>query len=581
VSPPRPVTLGVHVGHDAAAAIFVDGELRFAEEEERHTRVKAQGGCPWNAIDACLAAVGVSDAQVGTVALAWELERYLACRRELAAHAARVGNPEWVAKREREVAVVEEAVAALRERFPGARLQDHPHHRSHLACAALFAPEARGAVPEGPVLGLATDALGDAESLTVLSAGAEGALLTEPAVLLRRPPGQSIGFFYKRSAEAFGFQGREACGYLMALAGCAPSGDLAERLRTRLLQREGDGDGELGFVPGAFDPFRGHAGTAGRCFRADLVQELGLESDATLEARAPEARAVQELTELMLLDLAGRLVAAHRPRRVLLSGGVTLNCQALGRLAAAHPEVEWVACPVKKDSGAALGAAYLSELARVGPSGVRRPPSGLRLGTEVRDLGTACGEAPGGWRHEPAPDRETLIDWLTEDILEGQLVGLVDGRGEFGPRALGARSLLALPGSPMLAERLNRETKRRHAFQPFAGAFLQEEFTRRIPGALADVHMSWAVPFPPGNEDLAGILHRDGTSRVQLVSPGEDTLLRALLEALAARGEPGVVLNTSLNARGEPVPRTALEALETGERLGLRRLYAPTGRALR
>jgi carbamoyltransferase len=577
VSPPRAVTLGVHVGHDAAAAVFVDGELRFAEEEERHTRVKAQGGCPWNAIDACLAAVGASDEMVVTVALAWELERYLACRRELAAHAARVGNPQWLAKREREVAVVEEAVAALRERFPEASLQDHPHHRAHLACAALFAPEPRAAA--GPVLGLATDALGDAESLTVLAADAEVGLLTEPTVLLRRPPGQSIGFFYKRSAEAFGFTGREACGYLMALAGCAPSGDLAARLRPRLLER--GGDGELGFVPGAFDPFRGHGETANRCFLADLARDLGLGGGASFEARAPEARAVQELTELMLLDLAGRLLAAHGPRRVLLSGGVTLNCQALGRLAAAHPEVEWVACPVKKDSGTALGAAYLSELARLGPSGVRRPPPGLRLGTDVLDLGTACHEASGGWRHEPAPDRETLIAWLTEDILAGKLVGLVDGRGEFGPRALGARSLLARPNSPELAERLNRETKRRHAFQPFAGAFLEEEFTRRCPGALADVHMSWAVSFPAGNEDLAGILHRDGTSRVQLVPPGEDTVLRSLLEAIAARGEPGVVLNTSLNARGEPVPRTAVEAMETGERLGLCRLYAPTGRALR
>ena len=147
--PARHITLGVHIGHDAAAAVFSDAELWFAEEEERHTRQKAHNGCPWYAIDAALCAVSAGDHEVRTVAVTWSLSRYYECRRALAGHALEVGNREWSDRRDLEIRTVREGISALRERFGNAELVDFPHHLAHLACAVYFAPhEAVGSSSE-------------------------------------------------------------------------------------------------------------------------------------------------------------------------------------------------------------------------------------------------------------------------------------------------------------------------------------------------------------------------------------------------------------------------------------------------
>ncbi len=566
----REITLGIHVGHDAAAAVFVDSRLAFAEEEERHTGRKAQAGCPWQAIEEGLSAVSAPPSDVRTVALTWQLSRYLECRRDLAVHARRAGNEDWYDKRQHEVAVVQEAVLALRQRFPRADLMDFPHHHAHLACAVYFAP----ALARGPALGIVADALGDAESLTAFSAESAPGLLDHPAVVLRRAPAQSLGFFYKRAAEAFGFTGSEAPGYLMALAGWGDGVREADRLREKLFAA--DGDGLLAFAAGAFDPFRGHSETAGRCFPEDLLRALGLDrvaSGGDLLARAAQANAIQRLTEEYLEELVRHLVAAQRPATLFVSGGVFLNCVALGRLARALPEVDLVVCPVKKDSGAAIGAAVLADVARHGERVLQDRRRSLRLGTAV----TGCEPdwAHAG-RYQALPEPQERVSLLADDILEGRPVALLDGGGELGPRALGARSILARADDPDLAARLNVQVKDRYAFQPFAGAFLEGEVD-----AKADEFMSYAVHVKGAHQAIAGILHRDGSCRTQVVPRVEDSMLSDLLVELRSRGTPGVVLNTSLNARGEPMPRTAAAAIRTCARLGLDRIYTPAGRLLR
>lgn len=570
VSDSRDITLGVHVGHDAAAAVVADSRLVYAEEEERHTRRKSQDGCPWNALAAALAAASASASDVRTIALTWNLSRYLECRRDLAEHARRIGNQEWHEKRQREIAIVRDAVEELRRRFPKAAIVDVPHHHAHVACAVSF-----GAPGAGPVLGVVADALGDAESVTVFSASDDAGLLGSPEVVLRRSPQQSIGFFYKRASEVFGFSGSEACGYLMSLSGCGDGREAADLLRDRLVTR---GDQGLSSFTGDFDPFRGHSESAARCFPEDLLGRLQLPAraeDAELLARAAQANAFQRITEEYLEELLRHLVRTHRPRTVFLSGGVFLNCVALERLTRAIPDVEWVVCPVKKDSGTAIGAAVVADVARNGPRVLRERPRTLRLGTTI----TGDEDAWSTGRHEIFGGREEVVAQLAGDLAAGNLVALADGAGEFGPRALGARSILATPSSRQLATHLNGHVKSRHSFQPFAGAFLEEEFRRVHPGKTADAFMSYAVRFgEESRESLAGILHRDGSSRAQLVTAGEDSILRSLLLELARRDLPAVVLNTSLNARGEPMPRTAAEARATCAGLGIERIYTPKGR---
>ncbi len=571
----RAITLGVHVGHDAAVAIFVDGALVFAEEEERHTRKKAQGGCPWRAIAAALEAAHASADEVQCVALTWNLERYLRCRAELAEHARSVGNTGWFDKRQREIAIVHEAVDELRARFPHAELLDFAHHHAHIACAAYFAPADASEAEGGSILGVVADALGDAESITVFTARDRLAMLTRPDIVLRRGPEQSVGFFYKRASEAFGFAGSEACGYLMALSGCGDAGRYASLLREHLL-RVGDDD-FFEFAPG-FDPVRGHSETAERCFPDELIAALDLDrslDDGNLLARAAQAAACQRLTEDYLEQLLRSLVATHQPRRVLVSGGVFLNCVALERLARCI-DVAITVCPVKRDSGTAIGAAVLADVSRNGARVLATPRRTLRLGTTVTGREPVW-TAQSGRYDALAPD--DLVHHLADDVIAGHLVGLVDGPGEFGPRALGARSILAHADRPTLAAHTNTRVKSRHAFQPFAGAFMAEDLRTRAPTAAADDSMSFAVRFESNaaRAGIAGLLHRDGSCRVQRVD-SEDSILRQLLEELSMRGEPAVVLNTSLNARGEPMPRTAEDAVATCAGLGLSRVYTPTGR---
>lgn len=589
----------MHIGHDAAVAIFVDGTLQFAEEEERHTRQKAHNGCPWKAIDAALQAVSAGDHEVRTLAFTWSLSRYYECRRELADHARQVGNQEWSHRRDLEIRMVSEGVSALRDRFGNAELVDFPHHLAHLACAVYFGPPevvdsrndraSAGALRTPPtVLGVVADALGDAESLTAFVAPNIAEFLSAPEIALSLSPYQSIGFFYKRAAEAFGFSGREACGYLMALSGCADGREQAGWVRDRIFDPP---DGFPSFDTAKFDPFRGSGETAGRCFAEELLEPLGLvPADGDFLLRAKQANAIQTITEDYLEDVLGRLVATHAPRTIFLSGGVILNCVALGKLAEAFPEVELIPCAVKKDSGTAVGAGVLAEVGRVGLQALGNPRGSargracdgvrrsLRLGTPItgEEAAWTASSMKTSGSYEVFPSAEALVSTLADDVASGALVAVADGAGEFGPRALGARSIIALASSRKLSAHLNEHIKKRFPFQPFAGAFLEEEFSCLHPGKVADPFMSFATQLDGAS--LAGILHQDGSSRVQLVPSSEGSILRRLLLELVERDAPGVVLNTSLNARGEPIARTPADVMKTCAQLGIERIYTPVGR---
>ena len=344
------------------------------------------------------------------------------------------------------------------------------------------------------------DALGDAESLTAFVAPDTTNLLSAPEIALSLSPYQSIGFFYKRGAEAFGFSGREACGYLMALSGCADGGEQAEWVRERLFDPP---DGIPSFDTLEFDPFRGSGETAGRCFAQELKEPLGLVlEDADFLLRAKQANTIQTITEDYLDRVLGQLISTHVPKTLFLSGGVMLHCVALGKLAEAFPEVELVPCAVKKDSGTAVGAGVLAEVARVGmlafesprdraDGGVRRS---LRLGTTITGSEKEWTHPPKGHSgsYEVFSSTEALVSALADDIASGTFVALVDGAGEFGPRALGARSVIALASSPTLSAHINEHIKQRFSFQPFTGAFLEEEFRRLHPRVVADRYMSYA-----------------------------------------------------------------------------------------
>lgn len=566
------ITLGVHIGHDAAAAIFVAGQLAYAEEEERFSGEKAHKGCPWRSIDAALERVGAAPEEVDTLALSWDLPAYLACRRQLADGARRSGNVAWSDKRHRQMGLLTEGLGALRRLLPRAEVVEFAHHLCHLACAVYLGPPEAGS--RGGALGVVVDALGDASSATVFGGPDAATLLGAPEVLRRVGPRGSVGFLYKRAAEALGFAGQEACGSLMALAGCGEDESLVPRLRALVL-RPGEG-GALRLVREQLDPFLGSGDSAWRSFGPEVRELLGLPGrPEEVAGMATQARAVQVVTEEYLEALVGEAIHATGARTLFVSGGVALNCVALARLARRFAEVELVACGVKRDSGTALGAAVLAEVARGGLEGMAPRRRDLRLGTVITGEEAAWGRAGADQRLED-PDRRAEV--LVDALEEGDVVALVEGAGEFGPRALGARSLLASPGRPELADRINRDIKRRHGFQPFAGAFLEGELQRRVPGVVADRFMSYAVAFSGASrEGLEGILHRDGTTRAQVVPHGESTMLARVLRERARRGLPGVVLNTSLNARGCPIARTAEDVLATCADLGVRTVSHPRG----
>lgn len=518
--------LGINgVFHDPAAALLIDGEIVAAAEEERFTRRKhgkspvsfSTWELPEHAARWCLSHAGLLASDLDAVAYSYDPA--------LAARHDDVTEEDWEALR---TLYVERAPLFLRSALPGLdpeRVRFVAHHVAHAASAHAAAPFDSCAV-------LVVDGRGERTS-HLAGHAREGRL--EVLAAQRLP--HSLGLLYEELTEHLGFRRASDEYKVMALAGYGTPTwlkDLRNWVRT---------DGEGGFVTEAiewerFAP-RVHAG-----------KEEWLSEHADLAASA------QRLLEEILIELACWLHARTGERRLAMAGGVALNCVANSRLWRETPfEQVWVQ-PAAGDAGTALGAAlHVSALHGVRP----RPMETAALGREWSDDELASWLDRAGVAYERAGD---VAEVVAEALAADRTVAWFQGRSEFGPRALGHRSLLADPRRVENLERLN-EIKGREQFRPVAPMVLQERAADIFDGPLPSPHMLFTHRVAPEwTERVPAVVHVDGSARVQTVDRQREPLIARVLDSFERRTGVPVLVNTSLNTAGRPMvddPRDALE----------------------
>jgi carbamoyltransferase len=272
------------------------------------------------------------------------------------------------------------------------------------------------------------------------------------------------------------------------------------------------------------------------------------------------ARAAQTALEEVVLEVAGRLREQTRATHLGLSGGIFLNCVLNGRLLRETGFESVFVFPAAGDSGAAAGAAAL--VARMERDELRHAFWGDAFAQEEID------RALEGRPHRVVADPGGAA---AEALARGSIVGWFSGRMEFGPRALGARSILADPREAGIRERVNRTVKFREDFRPFAPAVLEEAATEWFEGARPSPFMLLTFRARPEvRERIPGVVHVDGSARVQTVGREDGPAgFRRLLERFDELTGVPMVLNTSFNVRGEPIVRTPEEALAVFDRSAL------------
>jgi carbamoyltransferase len=517
--------LGINaVFHDPSAALVVDGQIVAAAEEERFSRRKhgkrpvpfSAWELPERAATWCLEKAGISPCDLDAVGYAYDPA--------LVDHGLGGLDPGW---EELRTEYARRAPAFLKTALPGldpCLVRFVRHHVAHAASSALAAPFGDTAV-------LVADGRG--ESTSYLAGEYRDGKLEELAS--QRLP-HSLGLLYEDLTDHLGFARSSDEYKVMALASYGTP-EFLPQLRELVYSTE---DGGFRTEPVDWAEF------APRRRTGELTRE-----------HADLAASAQRRLEDVLLDLVRWLHARTGQRDLTLAGGIALNCVANTRLHAEGPfDRVWVQ-PAAGDAGTALGAA-LQLAADFGEPAA--PMTGADLGRDWSGDELEAGLRRAKVRFE-RPDDVALA--VAEALADDQIVAWFQGRAEFGPRALGHRSLLAHPGHPANLERLN-DVKGREQFRPVAPMVLAERageiFSR---GPLPSPYMLFIHDVAPEwRQRIPAVTHVDGTARVQTVDDSAEPVLARMLREFATRTGLPAVVNTSLNTAGRPIvddPRDALE----------------------
>ncbi|MGH9740613.1 MAG: carbamoyltransferase family protein [Candidatus Acidiferrales bacterium] len=556
------IILGINAYHaNSSAAVVVDGRLVAAVEEERLNRVKYAAGFPVRAIQFCLDAVGATLPDIDHVAIPRDPWARLGTKLRFA-----IRMPRFALERARVLkkfaGIREELVNAFEIAPESMRAQFHriEHHTAHLASAFYVSPFDAAAV-------LSADGLGDfASSMSALGQGPKMQILGEVAFP------HSLGMYYTALTQYLGFW---KFGDEYKVMGLAAHGrpEFMEEFR-RIVHADGPLSFKLGleyFIHqsrGAEMTWRDAARPPelGRLFSPYLEKRLGpaRKADEPLTQRHYNVAAtMQAALEEVLVQHWNALAKKTGQKSLCLAGGVAFNCLANGKIFDTTPFENVYVQPAAGDAGLSVGAAFAVEHQILGKPrrfimqhaywGPRFSQAEIRIaidGASVQDVDIS----------ELAEDQ--LVRSAARQIADGKIVGWFQGAAEWGPRALGNRSILADPRRPEMKDILNRRIKHREAFRPFAPSITEEAagefFERTDPSPF----MTFAYPVRPEKRALIPApTHLDGTARLQTVSRSANPLYWKLLRALGDLTGVPVALNTSFNDN-EPIVCRPQEALE-------------------
>jgi len=549
--------LGINAyDHDVSACLLRDGAVVVAIAKERITRAKHDSGFYQEVVDYCLDVAGIGLERVDLVVR----NCYIQPVGEMEHRLAYWDFRHHMTPRERA-----QAESSPLHLAPPPRVIDVSHHLAHAYSAFAVSPFERGAVMVVDGVGSyradVTEEVPPGDEAPPLAREAEsyyrfegGRLETVRKVWMGPAKGfmsdefyvmPGLGALYSR-VSTYVFGDWNKCGEVMGLA---PYG--RPDAWPPLLRLEDSGRLE---VPDWDERF------------AHPWLRLGpraWERSPHREHWADVARRVQEDTERVLIERARWLHAETGEKNLCLAGGVALNCVANGRLVAETPfERVWIQ-PAAGDDGIALGCAYYGHLARrqgprtfvMGDAYLGREHDRFDVDEALRPLGVRVLT-----RRRRVADP---VEHAARLLAEGRVIGWFQGRSEFGPRALGNRSILADPRDPAMKDRVNARVKHRQAFRPFAPAVPAERAAEFFEGKCESPFMLLAFRVrPEARARIPAVVHVDGTARVQTVRREHNPRFHALLEAFGRLTGVPLLLNTSFNIRGEPIVEHPIDAVE-------------------
>ncbi|MGP9819424.1 carbamoyltransferase family protein [Salinarimonas sp. NSM] len=564
---------GYHLGisayyHDSAAALVRDGAPVAAAQEERFTRRRHDSSFPANAVRFCLTEAGISLSDLASVTYYERPD--IKFRRTLSSFASAgprgIGAfgriaPEWLGWKRNALSVVDGELAKLGlGTAPKARAIEH--HRSHAASAFFPSPFESAAV-------LCIDGVGEWHTTTIWH-GKGSALELVNSVSYPH----SLGLLYSAFTSFCGFKVDSGEYKLMGLA---PYGEprYADLIRREIIALRPDGSFTLALDE--FEFLRGER-MIGEAF-AKLFGGPARDPESKLTQRECDiAASIQAVTDEAVLGLARAAKEMTGEDALCMAGGVALNCVSNGHVSRSGLFSRLWVQPAAGDAGCALGAALDTAITGTGRRVPAQPDAmkGAYLGPDFSDEEIVAYLEEAGHAHQRMPE-EDLLDAVSRHLEQGAVVGWFQGRMEFGPRALGARSILGDPRNTEMQRTMNLKIKYRESFRPFAPSVLEEdaaeyfEVREESPYMLVVSPVAEAIRVGPTprrslgaiNEvrsTLPSITHVDLSARVQTVTEARSPRYARLLRRFKALTGCPVLVNTSFNVRGEPIVCTPQEA---------------------
>ena len=564
--------------HDSAACVVVDGDIVAAAQEERFTRKKHDDAFPALAVDYCLREAGRSIADVDYVVFYEKpmrkferlLETYLAYA-PAGLKSFRMSMPVWLNEKVRQRSVIRKALG------PSCRapIAFTEHHESHAASAFFPSPYDEAAI-------LTLDGVGEWSTTTIgVGEGNRIKLLRE----IKFP--HSLGLLYSAVTYYCGFKVNSGEYKLMGLA---PYGRPIYRdlITKHLIDLRPDGSFWLDMQ--YFNYCEGLTMTGPKFH--DLFGGPPRDPESEIGQKHMDlAASIQAVTEEAMLGIAREAFRLTGKSKLVMAGGVALNCVGNGRLLREGPFDDIWVQPASGDAGGALGAALFvwhQLLDKPRPPRTMDSQKGSLLGPQFSpdEIGKRLDAV--GARYRRAENEHALLEQVTDLLVSEKVVGWFQGRMEFGPRALGARSIIGDPRSPKMQATMNLKIKFRESFRPFAPIVLREEAHRwfeldpqhESPYMLivAPVLEERRTPIPPDQQammeqdpdlrnrvnvvrsQVPAVTHVDYSARLQTVDDSRNPRLAGLLRSFLSRTGCPVLVNTSFNVRGEPIVCTPEDA---------------------
>jgi carbamoyltransferase len=536
--------IGISAGyHDSACSLVQDGVLVAAAQEERFSRVKNDKSLPVRSFLYCLREGGITIADVDCIGYYED-----PCQK--------LGRQIWMGFIPNLPAARRDALLDRMSRTQPAqmiaeilgyegRVEIFDHHLSHAASSFYFSGFEESAI-------LTVDGVGDWATTTY---GCGRGPNIERFEQVDFP--DSLGFFYSAITGYLGFEVNEGEYKVMGLA---PYGEpeYADQIR-KLVEVTSDGQYRLNMKYFGFL-------TEERMYTDELATLLGQpprepESDLA-QFHMDVARSAQVVLEEILLEKTRYLHTKFPSENLCMAGGVALNVVANGRCLREGPFKRLFVQPAAGDAGGSVGAAALAHVRVTGNPPLVKKLEHVYLGpaNSVSDAYRFLKVSSAKFQDFRGKEDE-LISYTVDCLLEGKVVGWSQGRMEFGPRALGARSILADPRRPEMRDRINALVKMREAFRPFAPAVLESEYQNHFaldhesPFMLETCDVISPI-------DLPSITHLDGSARIQTVNGNSNPRFAKLLEEFYRRSGCPIILNTSFNMRGEPIVCTPADAVK-------------------